>query len=64
LDIPNDSLAIHPENFGMQNLIVYLRKAPEEATYTELAKSKSETWDVSLKNCRFHPHMVALRSFT
>ncbi|MDG2360595.1 MAG: hypothetical protein P8M20_13170 [Planctomycetaceae bacterium] len=48
----------------MQNLIVYLRKAPEEAIYTELAKSKSETRDVSLKNCRFHPHMVALRSFT
>ncbi len=64
LDIPNDSLAIHPENFGMQNLIVYLRKAPKEAIYPELAKSKSETRDVSLKNCRFHPHMVALRSFT
>ena len=60
LDIPNDSLAIHPKNFGMQNLIVYLRKAPKKAIHLELAKSKSETLDVSMKNCRFHPHMVAL----
>jgi len=61
LHIPNDSLVIHSENRGIQNVLVYLRKAPKEAIPPAIEKRKNQPLKVSLKNCRFSPHTMVVR---
>lgn len=62
LDIPNDSLVIHRKNRGIQNVLVYLRKAPKEAIHPVIEKRKNQMLKVSLKNCRFHPYTMVVRN--
>ena len=61
IDIPNDSLVIHRENRGIQNVLVYLRKTPKAGIHPKLEKSKKKTLKVSLHDCRFSPHTMVVR---
>lgn len=59
--VPDDSLVIHPENRGLANVIVYLPKAPHEV-HPDLAQAPQEKLTFSTQNCRFLPHVLAVRT--
>lgn len=59
--VPDDSLVIHSENRGLANVIVYLPKAPQQV-HPNLAQTPKEKLTFTVQNCRFTPHVLAVRT--
>jgi plastocyanin len=60
LDIPDETLVVNAENLGVGNIIVFLRKAPEQI-HPDLVEVKEPAL-LKCENCRFVPHIMAIRT--
>lgn len=61
LGVPNESLVVNPENRGIANIFLYLRKAPGRI-HPDLAQSSQKEIDFDQKDCRFIPHAMIVRT--
>lgn len=59
--VPDESLVVHPESKGIQNIIMYLPKAPKEI-HPSLKESKKKEVVFDQKGCRFIPHAMVVRT--
>ena len=59
-DVPDESLVVNPDNKGIQNVFVYLKKAP--AIHPDLKKSAKPEVTFDQKGCRFLPHVLIVRT--
>lgn len=62
LQFTRQSLVINPENRGVQNVFVYLRKIEPDRVHPELRKPKKKDVRLRLKNCQFQPHTMVVRT--
>jgi len=59
--VPDDSLIVNPENKGIANICLYLRKAPARI-HPDLAKSAEKEITFDQMGCRFMPHVLIVRT--
>lgn len=59
--VPDESLVINPENRGIANICLYLRRAPDEI-HPDLVESKEPNVVFDQKGCRFRPHVLIVRT--
>ena len=55
-----ETLVVNKENKGIANVVVYLMTAPK-AVHPDYAKTAKDEVLVNNKNCRFEPHVQAIR---
>jgi len=60
LNIPNETLVVNSENLGIGNIVVFLKKAPAQI-HPDLVEVK-ESALLKCENCRFVPHVMAIRT--
>lgn len=60
-DVPDDSLIVNPENLGIANVCLYLRKAPKKV-HPDLMKSAAGEVVFDQMGCRFAPHLLIVRT--
>lgn len=60
-DLPDESLVVNPENKGIANIFIYLRKAPKSID-PSLKESKSKEVVFDNKGCRYVPHAAVART--
>ncbi len=56
----NNDLVINPDNKGIQNVFMYMRRAKK--VHPELKKSKEKTVVFDQKGCTFSPHAMIVRT--
>ncbi len=59
-DMPDESLVINPENNGIANVFIYLRKAPAKI-YPEAKAPPKDKIVFDQHGCRYVPHAMAVR---
>ena len=59
-DMPDDTLVVNPDNNGIANVFIYLRKAPADV-HPELKMVPASKITFDQKGCRFLPHAVTVR---
>jgi hypothetical protein len=60
-DVPDESLIINPDNKGIANVFLYIRKAPAKI-HPDLVNSQEKEIVFDQKGCRFMPHALILRT--
>lgn len=60
-DVPNESLVVDAKTKGIQNIFVYLQKAPAEI-HPSLKSSEKKELVLDQKGCRFIPHALVVRT--
>ncbi len=60
MDHLNNDLVINPENKGIQNIFMYMRRA--KSVHPELKESKEKTVVFDQKGCTFFPHALIVRT--
>lgn len=58
--VPDESLIVNPENQGLANVVIYMRKAPA-TIHPDLKAVPSEKLVFDQKDCRFIPHVLTVR---
>jgi hypothetical protein len=58
VEVPNESLVVDPASKGIQNIFVYLEKAPAGAK--PISAPEKQVFDQ--KGCKFHPHAMIVRT--
>ena len=56
----NNDLVINPENKGIQNIFMYMRRA--KSVHPDLKSSKQKTVVFDQKGCTFYPHALVVRT--
>ncbi|REJ91686.1 MAG: hypothetical protein DWQ29_05550, partial [Planctomycetota bacterium] len=59
--VPDQSLVVNPENMGIANICIYMRKAPDEI-HPELEESDEKEVVFDQKGCQFVPHILIVRT--
>lgn len=59
--VPNESLVVNPENKGIANICLYLRRAPA-MIHPDLKASKEKEIEFDQKGCVFLPHVLIVRT--
>lgn len=59
--VPDESLVVDPATKGIENVFVYMPKAPADI-YPALKESKEKIVKFDQKGCRFIPHALILRT--
>lgn len=59
-DMPDESLIVNPENNGIANVFIYLRKAPAKV-HPDLKAPPKDKIVFDQMGCRYIPHGVAVR---
>jgi hypothetical protein len=59
--VPDESLVVNPENRGIANVCIYLRKAPA-MIHPDLKESKEKEVVFDQKGCIFLPHVLIVRT--
>jgi len=60
-DVPDESLIVNPENKGIANVFLYIRKAPSKI-HPDFVNSTEKEIVFDQKGCRFFPHTLILRT--
>ena len=60
-EVPDDSLAINPDNKGIANICLYIRKAPK-SVHPDLKASAEKEIVFDQVGCRFFPHLLIVRT--
>ncbi|HWL08162.1 MAG TPA: hypothetical protein VNQ76_07155 [Planctomicrobium sp.] len=60
-EISDESRQFDPETRGVANVFVYLRRPPTEI-HPDLKSSTIPELNVTVENCRFHPHALVVRT--
>ncbi len=59
--LPENTLIVDPKTKGIANIVVYLKKAPDNIpAKVKASKEKKVVFDQ--KNCRFEPHILVVRT--
>lgn len=58
--VPDDARAFNPENKGIANIVVYMRRA--KVIHPDFLESKEKTVMFDQKGCNFFPHMQIVRT--
>ena len=61
-DIADQKLVINPENKGLANCFVYLKKCDTSTIHPDLKESKEKEVVQDQKGCKFIPHCVIVRT--
>ncbi|MBL8850642.1 MAG: hypothetical protein JNG89_13265 [Planctomycetaceae bacterium] len=59
--VPDDSLIVNPENLGIANVCLYIRKAPKKI-HPDLKASAEPQVVFDQVGCRFTPHLLIVRT--
>lgn len=59
-NVPNDAMAFNPDNKGIANIVVYMRRAKE--VHPDLKESEEKVVEFDQKGCNFIPHMQIVRT--
>lgn len=59
--LPENTLIVNPENKGIKNIVVYLKKAPSQI-HPKLKRPAEKTLVFDQENCRFEPHVMLVRT--
>jgi len=59
-DVPNEKLVVDPATKGIANVVIYLAKKPAKV-HPDVVTSKEKEVVFDQKNCRFFPHVMAVR---
>lgn len=59
--VPDDSLTVNPENHGIANICLYIRKAPKKI-HPDLKASAESQVVFDQVGCRFAPHLLLVRT--
>lgn len=60
-DVPDESLIVNPDNKGIANVFLYIRKAPSKI-HPDLKASSVPEVVFDQKGCQFFPHAMILRT--
>lgn len=60
-DVPSDDLIVNPENKGISDVFVYIKKVDAAKVHPDLKKSKDAEVVFDQKGCRFVPHTLVVR---
>ncbi|MES2789343.1 MAG: hypothetical protein V4719_06955 [Planctomycetota bacterium] len=60
-EVANEKLVVNPKNKGIQNVFIYLKKAPAGMP-ADLKKSKEPKVTFDQKGCQFLPHALLVRN--
>lgn len=60
-DLPDDSLHVNPDNKGIANICLYIRKAPKQI-HPDLKASTEKEIVFDQVGCRFIPHLLIVRT--
>ena len=60
-EVPDETLLVNPENKGIANIFLYIRKAPKKI-HPDLKKSAESEIVFDQKNCQFLPHAMIVRT--
>lgn len=58
--LPENTLIVDSESKGIANIVVYLRKAPDDI-HPKLKTPKQKTISFDQENCRFSPHVMLVQ---
>ncbi|MEZ6056665.1 MAG: carboxypeptidase-like regulatory domain-containing protein [Planctomycetaceae bacterium] len=61
VDVPDYTLTVNPENKGIADVFIYLKKKPSKI-HPDLAKSAEKELVVDQKNCMFIPYAMIVRT--
>lgn len=59
-DMPDDTLVVNPDNNGIANIFIYLRKAPA-GVHPDAKQVPTNKVEFDQKGCRFLPHAITVR---